>query len=227
MLVHATVWVKQSIICTFASPVVLRSFVCFAKEQRLSNFMVHLVDGSYPAPTWDVSNPINSGINYQAEKLVRLPDSFQFPSVGKQPPTSPFKQVNSSHKQDYEPFLAGNPNLNHHLWLAFWVGGRPRWYIYIYISMVHDLKHFFSQWNSWLHHIEISISGSLLSKKCPGKELPQVVVLNNFSAPLDLPKKNYTAFRKLGYWANYYLRLKNCRTKLSTPNPVLIANKIR
>lgn len=159
---------------------------------------------------------------------MRLPDSFQFPSVGKQPPTSPFKQVNSSHKQDYEPFWAGNPNLNHHLWMAFWVGGRPRWYIYIYISMVHDLNHFFSQWNSRLHHIEISISGSLLSKKSPGKELPQVVVLNNFSAPPDLSKgllivekNDYKAFRRLGYWAIYYLRLKNDRTKLSTPNPVL------
>lgn len=97
-------WVMVHAGSCFDSWVVLRSFVCIAKEQRLSNFMVHLVDGSYPAPTWDVSNPINSGINYQAEKLVRLPDSFQFPSVGKQPPTSPFKQVNSSHKQDYEPF---------------------------------------------------------------------------------------------------------------------------
>ena len=31
----------------------------------------------------------------------------------------------SSHHQDYEPFLVGNPNLNLHLPLASWEGGQP------------------------------------------------------------------------------------------------------
>ena len=40
------------------------------------------------------------------------------------PPTQ-----DASHHQDYEPFLVGNPNLNLHLPLASWVGGRSNLYI--------------------------------------------------------------------------------------------------
>ena len=37
------------------------------------------------------------------------------------PPTQ-----DASHHQDYEPFLVGNPELNLHLPLASWVGGRSK-----------------------------------------------------------------------------------------------------
>ncbi len=40
------------------------------------------------------------------------------------PPTQ-----DASHHQDYEPFLVGNPNLNLHLPLESWVGGRSNVYL--------------------------------------------------------------------------------------------------
>ena len=33
----------------------------------------------------------------------------------------------SSHHQDYETFLVGDPDLNLHLPLASWEGGQPKW----------------------------------------------------------------------------------------------------